>query len=404
MYAINMKLKTRHLADIAAKRFRQARSLYIYGARQTGKTTLARMIFPELPYVSLEAPDTMMYAREDPREFLSRYPRGAVLDEVQRVPEILSYLQDIIDSGGPRWVLTGSQNFLLMEKVSQSLAGRISILELAPFSQREIMDLGYKDLLAMLGSRGSVSYTDDHRGLEETILRGGYPEVVLRPKLDQFWFADYLRTCVERDIRQIINVQDTALFQRFFRLCAGRSGGILNLASLASDTGIGQSTCRRWLSLLEVSDIIFLVQPYHRNFNKRLIKSPKLYFGDTGLLCYLLNIKNRDELRYHPLMGQIFETFVFGEIRKTAINGGLTMPLNFWRDNHGTEVDMLLEKGIDLHIIEIKRGATFGVDMIRNLKKFSGYASRQAVVPGCIYGGDENFTRQGVRVHSWKHL
>jgi predicted AAA+ superfamily ATPase len=398
-----MELITRHLAPEVRKRYRQARSLYVHGARQTGKTTLARMTFPDLPYVSLESPDAMLFAREDAREFLSRYPKGAILDEVQRVPEILSYLQGIIDHSGARWVLTGSQNFLLMEKVSQSLAGRISVLELTPFSQREIRGLRHRGIFTVL-QRPGTSPAADSREIEETILMGGYPEVVMKPAVGRFWFADYLRTCVERDIRQIINVQDTALFQRFVGLCAGRSGGMLNLASLAGDAGIGQNTCRRWLSLLETGGIIFLLPPYHRNFNKRLIKSPKLFFVDTGLLCYLLNIKTPDELRYHPLAGQVFETFMVGEIRKTVLNGGGFGSLSFWRDNHGTEVDLVMEEGNVLHAVEIKRGATFNPDMVRNLKKFSTYAAGRTVSPSCIYGGDEGFTRQGVRVISWKQL
>ncbi|MCI0471235.1 MAG: ATP-binding protein, partial [Candidatus Aminicenantes bacterium] len=353
-----MAIIPRHLSAVVKKRYISARSLYIYGARQTGKTTLARTALPEIPYISLETPDTLLFAQNDPRGFLAQYPRGAVIDEIQRAPDLLSYLQTIIDERNIRFVLTGSQNLLLMQKVSQSLAGRISILSLLPLSKSEIEHREHRDFHTWLAEANR-----DHGGnvpdIFTLILKGGFPPIIVDPDILSYWFADYIRTYIERDVRQIVNIHDLAAFQKFLGLCAGRSGSLLNIASLSSDTGISETNCRNWLSVLQTSEIIHLLQPYHANFNKRLIKSPKLYFNDTGLLCALLGIKTKEQLRQHPLCGQIFETYALIEIRKAYLNKGEIPRLYFWRDHRGLEVDCIVENDTDVFPIEIKMAQTF---------------------------------------------
>lgn len=361
-----MPIIPRHLSAIVKKRFKSARSLYIYGARQTGKTTLAKTALSELPYVSLETPDTLLFAQNDPHGFLAQYPKEAIIDEIQRVPDLLSYLQTIIDEQNIRFVLTGSQNLLLMHKVSQSLAGRISILSLMPLSKSEIEHRDLIDFRTWLTKANQNKDRNVH-DIFSLILKGGFPSIIVNPEAHSYWFADYIRTYIERDVRQIVNIRDLATFQKFLSLCAGRSGSLLNIASLSSDTGISETNCRHWLSVLQTSEIIYLLQPYHANFNKRLIKSPKLYFNDTGLLCALLGIKTTEQLRQNPLCGQIFETYSLIEIRKSYFNKGEIPHLYFWRDHHGLEVDCIVEEDTDIYPIEIKMSQTFNESFLKNL-------------------------------------
>lgn len=300
------------------------------GPRQSGKTTLARVIFAGRPYISLEDPDVRRMALEDPRAFLAGLPDGAVLDEVQRTPELLSYLQARVDADGRMglFLLTGSQQFGLMSGITQSLAGRSAFIELLPFSLNEL-------------GRAGISPPS----LDEMLLAGGYPPLYDRSLLPKAWFPAYVTAYVERDVRQILKVQDLEVFQRFVRLCAGRSGQILNLASLATDCGITHNTAKAWISVLEASYVLFLLRPHHENFSKRLIKSPKLYFYDTGLLCWLLGIQNAGQLASHPLRGSIFETFVVSELVKSRLNRGERAAFSFWRDSNGNEIDVVADVG-----------------------------------------------------------
>lgn len=359
------------------------------GPRQSGKTTLARAIFAGRPYISLEDPDVRRMALEDPRAFLAGLPDGAVLDEAQRTPELLSYLQARVDADGRMglFLLTGSQQFGLMSGITQSLAGRSAFIELLPFSLNELGRAGIRP-----------------PSLDEMLLAGGYPPLYDRSLLPKAWFPAYVTAYVERDVRQILKVQDLEVFQRFVRLCAGRSGQILNLASLATDCGITHNTAKAWISVLEASYVLFLLRPHHENFSKRLIKSPKLYFYDTGLLCWLLGIQNAGQLASHPLRGSIFETFVVSELVKSRLNRGERAAFSFWRDSNGNEIDVVADVGTDMMPIEIKAGQTINWDFFAGLERWTALAGERAVSPALIYGGEENHERRGTRIIGWRKV
>ncbi len=359
--------------------------LTVLGPRQAGKTTLVRNAFPNKPYLSLENPDVQEFALSDPRAFLSRYSEGAILDEVQRAPELLSYLQGIVDEKKQKglFILTGSHNYLLQEKVVQTLAGRTALLTLLPFSVEEL--------------RGSHEAT-----LSQTILRGGYPEVALGLIDREEWFAAYLRTYVERDVRFIKNIPDLRTFRTFLNLCAGRVGQVLSLSGLATDCGISHNTAKGWLSVLESSYLIFLVQPYYKNFNKRVIKAPKLYFYDSGLLTYLLGIHTLEQYEQHYARGSVFESFVFSEILKKEFATQANDSLYYWRDSLGREVDGLLEKDGRILAVEVKAGQTVNEHFFDGLSYFKKIAKKEAGQAFLVYAGDEKFFRKGVQVLDWK--
>jgi hypothetical protein len=356
------------------------------GPRQSGKTTLARAIFTDRPYVSLEDPDIRLAAQTDPRSFLERFPDGAVLDEVQRCPELFSYLQTRVDADGRMglFILTGSQQFGLMSSISQSLAGRSAFVELLPFSLDE------------LARAGKAPQTAD-----AMLLTGGYPPLYDRDLAPAFWFSAYVTAYVERDVRQMLKIQDLEVFQRFIRLSAGRSGQLLNLSSLATECGITHNTAKAWLSVLEASYLIFLLRPYHANFNKRLVKMPKLYFYDVGLVSWLLGIRTTEQLETHPLRGALFETMVMAELMKSRLNRGERPQLYFWRDSNGNEVDVLAEQGGGVLPIEIKSGKTLAKDAFAGLEKWRKLAGDVAHLPTLIYGGNDNYRQNGVEVCGW---
>lgn len=361
----------------------------ITGPRQSGKTTLAKKVFSDKPYYSLEDPDVRKMALDDPRGFLGRLPDGGVLDEVQRAPELSSYLQSTVDADGRMglFLLTGSQQLGLMSKVTQSLAGRTAFIELLPFSLDE---------LAKTGS--------PPKSLDEMLFNGGYPALYDRLLTPAQWFPAYVTAYVERDVRQLINVHDLEVFQRFVRLCAGRSGQLLNLSSLASDCGVTHNTIKSWISVLEASYILFQLRPHHKNFNKRLVKSPKLYFYDVGLLCWLLGIREAEQVSTHPLRGHIFETLIVSEYVKAYLNRGVPPPIHFWRDSNGNEVDLIVEAGNSLMPIEIKSGQTVNRDFFNGLKRWAELAGDQAGTPTLVYGGEESYSHAGVEVVSWKNF
>lgn len=360
----------------------------ITGPRQSGKTTLARAVFADKPYVSLEDPIERAFAMEDPRGFLARFEKGAVVDEAQRWPDLFSYLQGMVDTQRTpgRFVLTGSQQFGLLAGVTQSLAGRVGLTRLLPLAFDEMPS-------------ASRQLT-----IDSILLMGGYPLLHSQPIMAADWFASYVATYVERDVRQVLNVQDMGAFQRFLRLCAGRSGQLLNLSTLAGETGISHSTARAWLSVLESSDLVFLLPPYHRNFGKRLVKTPKLYFLDAGLACWLLGIRSPDVLALHPSRGALFETWVVGEFVKGRFNLGLPADLYFWRDNNGLEADLVFEIGTRLQPLEIKSGQTVTRDYLRAGQASGRFAGAEALVPWLIYGGSESYERSGVRVLGWRDI
>ncbi len=375
------------------------------GPRQSGKTTLARAAFPRHRYVSLEDPDDGRFAREDPRGFLHQFSGPTILDEVQRAPDLFSYIQTMVDeSKRPgQFVLSGSQNFLLLEKVSQSLAGRCAILHLLPFSLSELE--GRKAFAAArLGRTVPRARKQPSRDLMEVMFRGFYPRIHDRGLEPRQWLRDYYQTYVQRDVRTILNVGDLETFGRFVRLCAGRNGQLLNLSSLGADCGITHTTARRWISILEASFLIHLLRPHYRNFSKRMTKSPKLHFLDTGLLCYLLGIRSPEEIHNHASRGVIFESLIVSELLKNRLHAGEESDLYFWRDATGHEVDLLLDLGRDLIPMEIKSGMTVAADYFKGLeywRKLSGRAEAPGVL---VYGGDRAYRRQGFVVHPWADL
>jgi uncharacterized protein len=363
--------------------------LAITGPRQAGKTTLARTLFADRAYVSLEDPEQREFADRDPRGFLARFDNGAIIDEAQHCPELFSYLQGLVDSRRRMgdFILTGSQHFGLLSRITQSLAGRVGLIQLLPLAMTELIE---SSLLP--------------RTLDELLWRGGYPPLYDRPLAPDDWFPNYVATYLERDVRQLLAVRDLGLFQRFLKLCAARGGQLLNLSALANDCGISHVTAREWLTVLEASYVVLLLQPYHRNFGKRLVKTPKLYFLDTGLAAWLLGVKDTVTLNTHAQRGALFETLVVTEFVKRRFNDGQPAALYFWRDNTGHEVDLLFEVGERLQAIEIKSGATFVADWRKALGKWQSFAGQAALPPWLVHGGEQSYSREGLRVFAWQDL
>lgn len=357
----------------------------IVGPRQSGKTTLAKMLFPDRPYCSLESPSVRERAEHDPEGFLAAFPNGAILDEVQRLPTLLSYIQGIVDERNENglFVLTGSSNILLMQGVSQSLAGRCAIFTLLPFSLKE-------SGICMVDSNPLKS-----------VLLGGYPRILANGVKSKSFFANYVDTYVERDVRRLLNVRNTLLFSRFIRLVAGRTGSILDETSLSNDCGISTKTVREWISILQTSYICFLLPPWYENRGKRLVKSPKVYFYDTGLACALAGIDTVEQLERDPLRGGLFENLVIVESIKRAYNAGERPNVYFYRDAKGVEVDMVEHIGGHLLPTEIKSAATFNPSFCKNLEKFRERYSDICERPAVVYCGTVNFTFKDIAVTSF---
>ncbi|MGH9383064.1 MAG: ATP-binding protein [Vicinamibacterales bacterium] len=380
----------RRLARVARSYGRTFKIVAMLGPRQSGKTTLARAVFARKPYVSLEEPDERQFATDDPRGFLARFPRGAVIDEAQHCPPLFSYLQTRVDASAARgqFILTGSQQLGLMENIRQTLAGRVGTVDLLPFSYAE------------LRAAGREPHT-----LDDALFLGGYPTLFDKPAAaPASWLNSYLRTYVERDVRHALNVRDLSVFRRFLSLCAGTAGQLLNTVRLGTDCGVSHNTVRAWLSVLEAGFVVFQLPPHHENFRKRLVKTPKLYFHDSGLLVRLLGVETPAQLRAHPLRGAIFENWVVVELMKAHLNQGEEPRLFFWRDNVGQEIDVLRAHGARLRAWECKAGMTFVSDWTAGLAKWSRLAGAKAGPLHLVYGGDESFTRQGVRVMSWRDV
>lgn len=373
----------------------------ITGPRQSGKTTLCHAIFSDYSYVNLEKPDVRNFAIEDPNGFLAQFKKPVILDEVQRVPELLSYIMPIVDENKQmgQFILTGLQNFHLMESISQSLAGRCITYKLLSLSHREIIGAPNLDIFKL---RTLESPIVDEKGWQWHVFKGGFPILYDRQLDSSEWLAQYTQTYLERDVRILTNVGNLATFELFLRLCAGRSGQLLNIASLANDAGISMMTAKRWLSLLTASYTIKLLCPHLKNFNKRLIKSPKLYFYDTGLLCYLLHIRSADELNTHSMRGAIFETYIVSELEKACCNAGMESPFYFWRDSQGHEIDLIIENGETLFPIEIKSGQTVSCDMFKTLNWWRTLTDTKEAM--LIYGGSEHYTREGNQVRPWSFV
>lgn len=359
------------------------------GPRQSGKTTLAKMAFPDKPYLSLEDPDMRSLAEEDPRGLLSRFTEGAVLDEAQRAPQLFSYLQTQIDAKmrPGMFVLTGSQQFGLLSGISQSLAGRVGLVQLLPFSISEL-----KAARRLPGV------------LDELLFRGFYPPIYDRDLTPGDWFAGYMTTYIERDVRQIINVRDLSTFQRFVKMCAARIGQLLNLSSFAADCGITHNTASAWISVLEASYIVYLLRPHSRNFNKRLIKTPKLYFVDAGFAAWLLGIREPQQISFHAQRGALFENLVITEFLKERFNQGLESNLFFWRDSKGLEIDLILEEGENLKPVEVKSGQTIVPEFLAGLQKWSALSGKPNRPAMIVYGGERELTKGSVTILPWKGL
>lgn len=353
----------------------QVKAVAVTGPRQSGKTTLVKKVFKEKAYVNLENPDLRQFAREDPRGFLSNYPDGAVLDEVQRVPELFSYLQQILDEKEQNglFILTGSNNFLLNGNISQSLAGRVGYLFLLP------LDIGEINPGANMSN--------------QLIFKGGYPEIYQKDIDPKKYYDNYIRTYVERDVRLLKNITDLYTFERFLRLCAGRTGQLLNMSSLAADVGVDVKTIGSWLGVLEASFIAFRLYPYHENYNKRIVKMPKLYFYDTGLASALMGIEDVSQLTIHPLRGGLFENLVVVDFLKRLYNNGKQNNLYFWRDNIGNEVDLLIKKGANRYPVEIKSAQTISDEFFKGIRYWNKLTNTEGGY--LVYAGDMLQKRSG---------
>ncbi len=376
------------------KKIQELRTSYpvlaITGPRQSGKTTLAKELFGKThQYVNLENLDIRDYALNDPKGFLKEYSNGVIIDEVQNAPDLFSYIQTIVDERDlpAQFILTGSQNFLLLEKISQSLAGRVALFNLLPFSIQELIDHKFE-----LGS------------LEDTLFRGFYPRVISKNLDPRVWCSNYFKTYIERDIRSMKNIHDLATFQIFIKMCAARSGQILDLTSLGNDCGVSHTTAKSWINILEASFILFRLGPYHKNYNKRLVKSPKIFFYDTALLCFLLNIQEVEQLKTHYLRGGIFESFVISEIMKSRLNENKEPLIYFWRDHQGHEVDCVLEGLQTFMPIEIKSSKTVNSSFFSGLNYLKKLAKEELRKGVLIYAGDENQQRTEVNVVSWNSI
>ncbi len=363
----------------------------VTGPRQSGKTTLVKSVFPNKPYANLENPDVRQFAIEDPKGFLSQFPNGAILDEVQRAPLIFSYLQEIVDlnTDAGQFILTGSNNFLLDQSISQSLAGRVAFLNLLPFSYPEL--------------NSNDVFSKQNHDENYYILKGFYPPIYDMDIPANEWLPNYIRSYIERDVRQIKNITNLLVFERFMRLLAGRTGQELNYSSLSVEVGVDVKTIQSWIGILETSYIIYLLKPFHKNYNKTLVKRPKLYFYDTGLVCSLLGITQILHLKNHPLRGSLFETLVMTELIKMKENAGSLSQLFYWRDKTGREIDILIDKGNTVLPVEIKSGKTFQSNFLKSIRYWMKLTGEEKAC--LIYGGDDALKRSdGITITSWRKM
>ncbi|HMP91533.1 MAG TPA: ATP-binding protein [Phnomibacter sp.] len=365
---------------------RSFRAVAVVGPRQSGKTVLCRSVFNTKPYVSLENPDVWEFSKTDPRGFLGQFPKGAILDEVQKAPHLFNYLQQLLDETNKKglFVLTGSSNFLMQEGISQTLAGRVGYLELLPLSIPEI-----------------AAHTRLPAGFAPLAFKGGYPELYKGSMRPINWYPNYVNTYLERDVRQLKNLGNPGAYLRFLKLCAGRVGQILNLASLANDCGIDAKTAASWLSVLQTSFIVYLLKPWHVNFNKRVIKSPKLYFYDTGLASHLLGIERYNQIVTHAAKGALFENLMITEVLKARLNAGLPDNLYYWRDKTGHEIDLILDMGGKPVALELKAGETIGGDYFNHMNYFDSITEGR-LQKILVYAGEEAQKRdKGLKVIPW---
>ena len=361
----------------------------ITGPRQSGKTTLAKVCFPDYDYYNLENPSILERAKMDPQSFLTRHSKGIIIDEVQLFPELFSYIQVISDENKKdgEFILTGSQNFLLLQKIAQSLAGRVYITHLLPLSISELKNTNYW-----------------HEDSNHYLFNGFYPRIYEKDINPTFYFPSYIQTYVERDVRQIVNISNTSIFQKFMKIVAGRVGQLINFNNISNELGVDQKTVKSWFSILEASFIVFFLQPHHKNFNKRIVKTPKLYFYDTGLASNLLGIQDEDSLDLHWAKGALFENLIILEMLKTNLNKGLQPKLYFWRDNTGNEIDCIEERGEDIYSYEIKSSKTIQKDFFKGLNYYNKISDSKNKTSYLVYGGNDSYPLSEHSVLSWKDL
>jgi predicted AAA+ superfamily ATPase len=359
------------------------------GPRQSGKTTLLKSLFPDYRYVSLENPDHRNFAETDPNGFFGIYNEKVIIDEAQRVPKIFSYLQSIVDDSGMmgQYILSGSQNFHLMQSITQSLAGRVAIFKLFPFDNQEL--------------ESAQLLNDDYLS---QLIKGFYPAIYDREITSKTFYSNYVQTYIQRDVSEIIAVKDMRLFQNFIGLCAAQSGQLLNLNSLATRCGITQPTAKAWLSALESSYIVFQLYPFHDNFSKRIVKTPKLYFYDTGLVCFLLKLHQPELIQSHPIKGNLFENMMVAEYVKQMHHHNSPVDIWFWRDSSGHEIDLLIQEGLDTQIIEFKASQTVMPDMFKGLTWFEGNSRIENLKKTLVYGGYQQQERSMGKVVPWKEF
>lgn len=359
------------------------------GPRQSGKTTVLKSAFPNYRYVNLENPDMRDFAEQDPNGFLKEYSERVIFDEVQRVPHLFSYLQGIVDDSGMmgQLILSGSQNFHLMQNITQSLAGRVAIFKLFPF---DFQELDNANLLQ-----------DDYLN---NLIRGFYPAIYDRDIQSKTFYNNYIQTYIQRDVSDLIAIKDLQLFQRFLALCATRAGQLLNLSSIANECGISQPTAKAWLSALENSYILFLLYPFHKNFSKRIVKTPKLYFYDTGLLCHLLKIQNVTQIETKPIKGGLFENMMIAEYVKRMFHKNNLDDIWFWRDTNGNEVDLIIQKFQQYEVVEIKATQTIMSDLFKGLNHYASLEKEADVKKTLVYGGNEKQQRSSVEVLPWNEF
>lgn len=358
----------------------------ITGPRQSGKTTVAKMCFPHYDYVNLENPDTLDDAKSDPRLFLSRHKHGLIIDEIQGFPSLFSYIQTLSDEHNKmgEYILTGSQNFLISEKISQSLAGRVFITHLLPLSMSELKNSG-----------SALTAYPTH------IFKGFYPRLYSQQIEPPFFYPSYIQTYVERDVRQIVNISDVYLFQKFIRLAAGRVAQMVNYNSIATELGVDLKTIKSWFSILQTSFVVFFLPPHFQNFSKRIVKTPKLYFYDSGLVCSLLGIKKEEDIQLHWAKGALFENMIIADLMKNYFNKAEIPPLYFWRDNSGNEVDCIIDEAVTIKSIEIKSSTTISSDFFKGLNIYKKL--NESAKPYLLYGGQNTTSRKEAEIVAWNN-
>lgn len=398
----------RHVAPYILKYSKEYPILALVGPRQSGKTTLARALFPSYKYISLENLDHRQQAAEDPRGFFQDHGRYLILDEVQRVPELFPYLQELVDTrqDPAQYILTGSSQFLLIENITQSLAGRIITFKLFPLTYTELNeyppDPNFESVFRIRHSHRSKI---DQDKLYQIIWQGFYPRIHDKHIDSYRWYENYLLTYVERDVRNLLRVKNLRLFSSFLKMVASQSGQLMNYANIANSIGVSVPTIKEWISILETSGLIFILPPYFENFSKRIVKTPKIYFVDTGLLCHLLSIRNVEHLKVHPLLGSIFENFMISECFKRFYNLGETPPLYFWRDQSGNEVDLLIHDGLSSFPIEFKLSRSYNSDFKKGIERWLAIEKNPAESGFLVYCGEHSLqTNTSIPAVPWYFL